>query len=89
MSEENRMQIDCPHCHKQFSADPPVCEIVNTEHFSSIVAIHEKPIICPNTLCRQKFMFGIADVSTGWTVQPMKRESSIILPRGLKVAGRG
>lgn len=85
----DRAQITCPHCNQVFSVEVPVCEIVNTERFSTVVAFHPQPIICPNNLCKQKFQFVITGIGTEWSAQPKPRESSLLLPQGLKVVGRG
>lgn len=85
----DKMQIDCPHCHQRFSAEMPLCEIVNTEYFSMVIAAHPIPVVCLNSLCKQKFRLAIAEIGTGWTAQPMERETPLILPARLKVVNRG
>lgn len=84
----DKIPIICPRCSQRFSADLPICEIVNTENFSMVVAHHPLPISCPNSLCKQKFRLAIAEVGTGWSAQPMAQESLIALPH-LKVVNRG
>lgn len=86
---DNKMLIECPHCQQRFSAEMPICEIVNTENFSMMAAHHPVLTTCPNNLCRQTFRLAISELRTGWVAQPVKRESPLLLPRGLKVVGRG
>lgn len=86
---DNKMQIECPHCSQVFGAEMPTCEIVNTERFSAVVAMHPIPVVCPNGLCQQKFVMAIGEVRAGWVAQPMARETPLILPARLKVVNRG
>jgi hypothetical protein len=89
---DNKLLIECPHCHQRFSVPLPKVEVLNTPRVSMTIATHEKPIRC---ICGSYSVLGVEKYKLAWAVVPITDEqaqqldgSRIILPPpGLGLVG--
>lgn len=80
--------ITCPQCNQRFSVKPPVPEEpMNALKFTTMVALHEKPIHCQNAKCGASFIFVANAIQVTWGILMITKEqadsmteSKIILP---------
>jgi hypothetical protein len=87
----NKAQITCPKCGQVFSASPPVPEEpMNALKFTTVIALHTKPIKCGNSRCDGAFIWVAGTVQVAWNILPITpeqadsmSESRLVLPSNI------
>lgn len=88
----NKLLIECPHCHQRFSVPQPRVEVLNTSRVSMTIAAHEKPIRC---ICGSYSVLGVEKYKLARAVVPITDEQArqldgsrvIVPPPGLGLVG--
>jgi hypothetical protein len=83
MNEGQQQQIHCenPDCKKDFVAEIPMPEVINTLSLSILAWAHPELALCPH--CgqgHQMAVMRIGDVSVGWKGVKTNRSAGLVIP---------
>lgn len=82
--EAEKTNITCPRCAREFGGLLPPYEVMNRRRYTTLVATHEKPQVCPK--CGQSIIMIVSGIQIAFSPQPVEDDARIIEPSGEQVA---